>query len=235
MRKTIRHMAAVIAAVSVMATAGISVSAATASDVVGAARSAGFLEIYVQQLDNYLKVNKFTSHQYDVMIQKLGNVESIGDDVAMKYFGKTLAEMRGQGGSGNTEGTDSTGGTQGTSGTSNGDLSEILPNDNVAQQITDKMSDEEMLQAINEIVDAGKEVGVDISVDKVASKVYTLTVRDKDGNIQMVTTLGKAVDKTGAEIPQSSENHAVPAAAALVIAVAGAGAYCLSRKNRVAE
>ena len=229
MRKTIRHMAAVIAAVSVMATAGISVSAATASDVVGAARSAGFLEIYVQQLDNYLKVNKFTSHQYDVMIQKLGNVESIGDDVAMKYFGKTLAEMRGQGGSGNTEGTDSTGST------ANGDLSEILPNDNVAQQITDKMSDEEMLQAINEIVDAGKEVGVDISVDKVASKVYTLTVRDKDGNIQMVTTLGKAVDKTGAEIPQSSENHAVPAAAALVIAVAGAGAYCLSRKNRVAE
>ena len=229
MRKTIRHMAAVIAAVSVMATAGISVSAATASDVVGAARSAGFLEIYVQQLDNYLKVNKFTSHQYDVMIQKLGNVESIGDDVAMKYFGKTLAEMRGQGGSGNTEGTDSTGST------ANGDLSEILPNDNVAQQITDKMSDEEMLQVINEIVDAGKEVGVDISVDKVASKVYTLTVRDKDGNIQMVTTLGKAVDKTGAEIPQSSENHAVPAAAALVIAVAGAGAYCLSRKNRVAE
>lgn len=229
MRKTIRHMAAVIAAVSVMATAGISVSAATASDVVGAARSAGFLEIYVQQLDNYLKVNKFTSHQYDVMIQKLGNVESIGDDVAMKYFGKTLAEMRGQGGSGNTEGTDSTGST------ANGDLSEILPNDNVAQQITDKMSDEEMLQAINEIVDAGKEVGVDISVDKVASKVYTLTVRDKDGNIQMVTTLGKAVDKTGAEIPQSSENHAVPAAAALVIAAAGAGAYCLSRKNRVAE
>ena len=229
-------MAAVIAAVSVMATAGISVSAATASDVVGAARSAGFLEIYVQQLDNYLKVNKFTSHQYDVMIEKLGNVESIGDDVAMKYFGKTLAEMRGQGGSGSsTESTDSTGGTQGSGSTANGDLSEILPNNNVAQQITDKMSDEEMLKAINEIVDAGKEVGVDISVDKVASKVYTLTVRDKDGNIQMVTTLGKAVDKTGAELPQSSENHAVPAAAALIIAAAGAGAYCLSRKNRVAE
>lgn len=231
MRKTIRHMAAVIAAVSVMATAGISVSAATASDVVGAARSAGFLEIYVQQLDNYLKVNKFTSRQYDIMIEKLGNVESIGDDVAMKYFGKTLAEMRGQGGSGSgsTDSTDSTGSKP------NGDLSEVLPNNNVAQQITDKMSDEEMLKAINEIVAAGKEVGVDISVDKVASKVYTLTVRDKDGNIQMVTTLGKAVDRTGAEVPQSSENHAVPAAAALVIAAAGAGAYCLSRKNRVAE
>lgn len=231
MRKTIRHMAAVIAAVSVMATAGISVSAATASDVVGAARSAGFLEIYVQQLDNYLKVNKFTSRQYDIMIDKLGNVESIGDDVAMKYFGKTLAEMRGQGGSGSgsTDSTDSTGSKP------NGDLSEVLPNNNVAQQITDKMSDEEMLKAINEIVAAGKEVGVDISVDKVASKVYTLTVRDKDGNIQMVTTLGKAVDRTGAEVPQSSENHAVPAAAALVIAAAGAGAYCLSRKNRVAE
>ncbi len=224
-------MAAVIAAVSVMATAGISVSAATASDVVGAARSAGFLEIYVQQLDNYLKVNKFTSRQYDIMIEKLGNVESIGDDVAMKYFGKTLAEMRGQGGSGSgsTDSTDSTGSKP------NGDLSEVLPNNNVAQQITDKMSDEEMLKAINEIVAAGKEVGVDISVDKVASKVYTLTVRDKDGNIQMVTTLGKAVDRTGAEVPQSSENHAVPAAAALVIAAAGAGAYCLSRKNRVAE
>lgn len=231
MRNTIRHMAAVIAAVSVMATAGISVSAATASDVVGAARSAGFLEIYVQQLDNYLKVNKFTSRQYDIMIEKLGNVESIGDDVAMKYFGKTLAEMRGQGGSGSgsTDSTDSTGSKP------NGDLSEVLPNNNVAQQITDKMSDEEMLKAINEIVAAGKEVGVDISVDKVASKVYTLTVRDKDGNIQMVTTLGKAVDRTGAEVPQSSENHAVPAAAALVIAAAGAGAYCLSRKNRVAE
>lgn len=234
MRKTIRHMAAVIAAVSVMATAGISVSAATASDVVGAARSAGFLEIYVQQLDNYLKVNKFTSRQYDIMIDKLGNVESIGDDVAMKYFGKTLAEMRGQGGSGSGS-TDSTDSTGGTGSKPNGDLSEVLPNNDVAQQITDKMSDEEMLKAINEIVAAGKEVGVDISVDKVASKVYTLTVRDKDGNIQMVTTLGKAVDKTGAEVPQSSENHAVPAAAALVIAAAGAGAYCLSRKNRVAE
>ena len=50
MKSYIKKIAAVVSAVSIIGTMSISVSAATADDVVAAARSAGVLDEYVQML-----------------------------------------------------------------------------------------------------------------------------------------------------------------------------------------
>lgn len=47
-------------------------------------------------LQNYLKVNKFSESQYDILVDKISNVGSEMDDVALKNFGKTIAEMKGE-------------------------------------------------------------------------------------------------------------------------------------------
>ena len=95
-KKSFKRAVAAVSAVSVIAFGGLSASAATKEDVIAAARSAGFLEVYVQQLSNFLASNNFSSDQYDIMIGALGNIESYGDEIALQYFGKTLDEMRGQ-------------------------------------------------------------------------------------------------------------------------------------------
>ncbi len=68
MKRTIKRLLAAVSAVSVLTFSGLSVSAATAEDVIGAARAAGFLEVYIQQLDNFLKTHSYTSAQYDMML-----------------------------------------------------------------------------------------------------------------------------------------------------------------------
>ena len=64
MKRTIKRLLAAVSAVSVLTFSGLSVSAATAEDVIGAARAAGFLEVYIQQLENFLKTHNYTSAQY---------------------------------------------------------------------------------------------------------------------------------------------------------------------------
>lgn len=88
--KSFKRAVAAVSAVSVIAFGGLSASAATKEDVIAAARSAGFLEVYVQQLSNFLASNNFSSDQYDIMIGALGNIESYGDEIALQYFGKLL-------------------------------------------------------------------------------------------------------------------------------------------------
>lgn len=68
MKKSFKRAVAAVSAVSVIAFGGLSASAATKEDVIAAARSAGFLEVYVQQLSNFLASNNFSSDQYDIMI-----------------------------------------------------------------------------------------------------------------------------------------------------------------------
>ena len=165
-------------------------SAATAEDVVAAARGAGFQEQYVQVLENYLKVNKFTESQYDILVSKISSVGSDMDDMAMKYFGVTVDEMKGGSGSGSSD--------SGDSGSTDIDLGDEKKNQFISD-LVDKMTGEEIMNSINKIVDAGKQMGLDITVEKKGEKNFVMTVRDADGNVQLVTPVGKLVDTTGVE------------------------------------
>lgn len=214
MKKYLRKISAVIAASAVIATAGISASAATADDVVAAARSAGFLEEYVQYLQNYLRVNKFTSSQYDILVDGIANAGSELDDVALANFGKTVAEMKG-------ENTDP-------------ETGEV--NDSFLNQIEEALKSEDYVNTIDHIISAGKEVGLDITVEKNSDKSFTVTVRDKDGNVQMIAPVGKLVDRTGVESENEEDNNFMVAAVVCssVITAGGIGALILSIKNRKA-
>ncbi|MGN1480500.1 hypothetical protein [Porcipelethomonas sp.] len=215
MKKSLKKIAAAAAAVSIMCTAGISVSAATADDVIAAARGAGFLEEYVQVLDNYLKVNKFSSSQYDILVEKISNVGSEMDDIAMQYFGKTVAEMKGE---------------------AKVDPDTGIVDDSFLREIADKMTSEQVLSSINEIVEAGKKMGLDITVEQKAEKSFVMTVRDSEGNVQLVTPVGKLVDQTGVQDNSGNDGFIwVAALCAGMIAAGGTGAWLLSRYNKKAE
>ena len=214
MNSYIKKIAAVVSAVSIIGTMSISVSAATADDVVAAARSAGFLEEYVQMLQNYLKVNKFSESQYDILVDKKSNVGSEMDDVALKNFGKTIAEMKGE---------------------AKVDPDTGVVDDSFLKDVVDKMTNENIMNSLNEIVEAGKKMGLNITVEQKGDKNFLMTVRDADGNVQTVVPVGKLVDTTGAEDNSAEGYPEFALLCSAVIAAGGIGAWLLSIANKKME
>lgn len=229
MKKSFKRIIAAISAVSVIAFGGISASATTADDVIAAARGAGILETYVAQLENFLRANSFNSNQYDMMIDGLANIRSISMDVVRQYFpdAESIDEFFV--------------GYEGGDSTDDSDTSTTKPNltkdeqtiQDMAQQIQDNMTNEQMLQAIQEVIDTGKKIGLDITVEQTGDKSFTMTVKDKDGNVKLVAPIGKLVSTTGVEAQQQDGSFVTVAViCASVLAAGGIGAYALSRKNR---
>lgn len=234
MKKTFKRIIAAVSAVSVIAFGGISASATTADDVIAAARGAGILDTYVAQLENFLRANDFTSNQYDMMIDGLGNIRNISMDVVHQYFPdvESIDEFFGGGGSSGDTADDSD--SDNTSPTTKPNLSKDEQTiQDMAQQIQDNMTNEQMLQAIQEVIDTGKKIGLDITVEQTGDKSFTMTVKDKDGNVKLVAPIGKLVSTTGVEAQQQDGSFVTVAAiCASVLAAGGIGAYILSRKNR---
>lgn len=232
MKKTFKRIIAALAAVSVIAFGGISASATTADDVIAAARGAGILDTYVAQLENFLRANDFTSNQYDMMIDGLGNIRNISMDVVRQYFpdAESIDEffVGYEGGSSDDSDSDN------TSPTTKPNLSKDEQTiQDMAQQIQDNMTNEQMLDAIQEVIDTGKKIGLDITVEQTGDKSFTMTVKDKDGNVKLVAPIGKLVSTTGVEAQQQDGSFVTVAAiCASVLAAGGIGAYILSRKNR---
>ncbi|MGN0612684.1 MAG: hypothetical protein ACI4JB_02175 [Porcipelethomonas sp.] len=227
MKNHIKRLAAAAAAISVIGTASLSVSAATADDVVAAARGAGFQEEYVQVLQNYLNVSKFTSEQYDIMVDTLYSVGSEMDDIAMQYFGTTIAGMKGAG--------------QSSSGDSDSDDNKDF-DDSFLKDLANKMTDDNIVSILDQMVSAGKELGLDVSFEKKSDKNYVLTVKDADGNIQLVTPIGNLVDRTGVQageltaVTNESENSDLPALYILAAAALGCtGAAALAKTAKKEE
>lgn len=213
MKNYIKRIAAVLSAVTIMGTMSISASAATADDVVAAARAAGFLEEYVQMLQNYLKVNKFTESQYDILVDKISNVGSEMDDVALKNFGKTIAEMKGE---------------------ASVDPETGVVDDSFLKDVVDKMTNENIMNSLNQIVEAGKKMGLNITVEQKGDKNFLMTVRDAEGNVQTIVPVGKLVDTTGAEDNSADGFAGFAALCTAIVTAGGIGAWLLSVKNRKA-
>ena len=175
---------------------------------------AGFLEEYVQMLQNYLKVNKFSESQYDILVDKISNVGSEMDDVALKNFGKTIAEMNGE---------------------AKVDPDTGVVDDSFLKDVVDKMTNENIMNSLNEIVEAGKKMGLNITVEQKGDKNFLMTVRDADGNVQTVVPVGKLVDTTGAEDNSAEGYPEFALLCSAVIAAGGIGAWLLSIANKKME
>lgn len=238
MKKKFKRIMAAIIAVTAVAFGGISASATTASDVVAAARGAGILETYVSQLENFLRANSFSSDQYDMMISGLGGIRDISMDVVHQYFPEVNSVDEFFGG-GNSSDDDSS--RSDSNSNNNTKPTKPLTNDektvqDMAEKIADKMTTDQMLEAINEVISTGKELGLDITVEQTGEKSFTMTVKDKDGNVKLVTPIGNLVSKTGVQ-PEEHENNllTVTSICTAVFAAGGVGAWFLSRKNHGEE
>ena len=229
MKFTIKRALAALAASTMMIAMPMSASAATKEDVVAAARGAGFLEEYVQMLQNYLNVTPFTESQYDIMVDKLYSAGEEFNDISMRYFGKTIPELKGQGGEHNSDDSEDP-----TDPTTPNNVDPGLQKK--LAEIASHLTEVQKEKRFKELKDAGKEMGVDISFEKKGEKDYIMTIKDKDGNVQLVTPIGKLVDTTGAE----EEDDDV--SAALILAVLGgsaalgcAGAYVIAAISKKKE
>ncbi len=235
--KRLKRIIAAITAVSFIAFGGISASATTADDVIAAARGAGILDTYVAQLENFLRANKFNSDQYDMMIDGLANIRNISMDVVRQYFpdAESIDEFFvGYEGGSSDDTTDDSSDSDNTTPTTKPNLTKDEQTiQDMAQQIQDNMTNEQMLEAIQEVIDTGKKIGLDITVEQTGDKSFTMTVKDKDGNVKLVAPIGKLVSTTGVEA-QQQDGSFVPVAVicTAVLAAGGIGAYVLSRKNR---
>ncbi|MCM1225908.1 MAG: hypothetical protein NC320_00585 [Clostridium sp.] len=240
MKMKLKSIIAAITAVSAIAFGSVSVSATTADDVIAAARGAGILDTYVAQLENFLLVNKFNSDQYDMMIDGLANIRNISLDVARQYFPdvQSIDDFFGGGSSSEEPATDSS--SNGSSGNTPAvdklDKNE-KPLKDLAEDIQQNMSADQMLDAINEVIETGKNIGLDITVEQTGEKSFLLTAKDKDGVVKLVMPIGKLVSTTGVEAESGKDNGFMTVAAicAAVTASAGIGAYALSRKNKNGE
>jgi hypothetical protein len=251
MKKNIKKIFAAFSAVSVIAFGGITASATTAEDVVAAARGAGIRETYVQTLANFLRANKFNSNQYDMMIEGIGNIRNTNLELIQKYFPEidSYDDIYGGGSSDSSSadkndsdkpskpGSSSNSNSNSSSKPSAGTSSDNLTKDeqtiqDLADDIEDKLTHEEMLESINQVISTGKDLGLDITVEQNAEKSFTITVKDKEGNIKLVTPVGKIVSKTGVENNQNDGDFVTVAAlCASLLAVGGIGAWVLGRKN----
>lgn len=242
MKMKLKGIIAAITAVSAIAFGSVSVSATTADDVIAAARGAGILDTYVAQLENFLLVNKFNSDQYDMMIDGLANIRSISLDVVRQYF-PDVQSIDDFFGSGSSSGNGDTP-TDSSSNASSGNTPVVdkldkneKPLKDLAEDIQQNMSTEQMLDAINEVIETGKKIGLDITVEQTGEKSFLLTAKDKDGVVKLVMPIGKLVSTTGIEAESDKDNGFMTVAAicAAVTASAGIGAYALSRKNKTGE
>lgn len=103
--------------------------------------------------------------------------------------GKTLDEMRGQA----EEEADK------KNESNKGDNKFDVPaSDSWAAQVVDKMTNDQLIKSLNEIVNTGKQLGLDITVEQNGDKNFIMTVKDSKGNVQLVTPIGKVVATTGA-------------------------------------
>lgn len=142
--------------------------------------------------------------------------------------GKTLDEMRGQA----EEEADK------KNESNKGDNKFDVPaSDSWAAQVVDKMTNDQLIKSLNEIVNTGKQLGLDITVEQNGDKNFIMTVKDSKGNVQLVTPIGKVVATTGAEAEVDESDlgfESVAALCASVLAAGGIGAWLLGRKNRKA-
>ena len=136
------------------------------------------------------------------------------DDVALKNFGKTIAEMKGE---------------------AKVDPDTGVVDDSFLKDVVDKMTNENIMNSLNEIVEAGKKMGLNITVEQKGDKNFLMTVRDADGNVQTVVPVGKLVDTTGAEDNSAEGYPEFALLCSAVIAAGGIGAWLLSIANKKTE
>ncbi len=235
MKKRFRSIIAALTAVTVISFGSMSVSATTAADVVAAARGAGIHSTYVAQLENFLAANEFTSNQYDMMIDGLGNIGNISLSVIKRYFPEinSIEDFYNGPSSSDDSNTDPTD-TKKPGTIINGTLTPEEENiKDKTEEIMDNMTNEDMLDAIEEMIETGKQVGLDITAEQVGDKAFTITVKDKDGNIKLVAPIGQLVSRTGVQDVSTESDSNTVAVASLGLLVAGiAGMAFLNRKNR---
>lgn len=237
MKKSFKSIIAALSAVSVLSFGGITASATTADDVVAAARGAGIRSDYVIQLENFLYANDFNSNQYDMMIEGLGGIRNISIDVIKRYLPEveSIDDLFGGGSSG---GSDENSGENQSSEENDSTYDDLPEKDKeklneITDKIEENMTNEQMLDVIQQVIDTGKKLGLDVTVEQNGEKNFTMTVKDKDGNIKLVAPIGKVVSKTGAEAGESGTDFAgVAAVSASVLAAGCIGAWVLGRKNR---
>lgn len=90
-------------------------------------------------------------------------------------------------------------------------------------------SAEQKAEILNKVAEVGGDVDVNITVDKVSDKRYSITATDKDGKVVTVINAGQFVDQTG---EKDYTPYAVAGVGATLLLASAAALSVLNRKNK---
>ena len=201
------------------------VSAGTKEDVIAAAKQAGISDIYLQQGLNYLESNNYSSEQYDQIIGQIYSYKNSTDDAIEKYFEGTssqtqpavtetsIVETTKQENIAvnvNTEVATTTQ-TEKFGALSPEEQKEKLSNMTTEEKkefisslssqeknsIIKNLPNEDKIEIINELIDTGSQLGMNFTVDEFTKESLAFSVRDDQGELVDVSSMGIVIDETG--------------------------------------
>ncbi|MDO5560577.1 MAG: hypothetical protein Q4F95_13435 [Oscillospiraceae bacterium] len=209
-------------AVAFAAFSPLKVSAATKDDVISATMGTNLPKETIQQGINYLNTKEFTSEQYDQMLAEIQKYTQDQDKNIQDELENKNPPAEDSSSSAGQDSTAEQGGTTDSSSAGSGDSSqssdsivsekvddfmnmtqaekEEYINNLTPQQkneIIKNMDKDKQMEIVNGIISVGEQFGMHITVDDFQDNTLTYSVRDSEGKVVDISSVGVIVDDTG--------------------------------------
>ena len=224
-----------------------SVKAATKEDVIAAAKSAGIPETDIQNGINFLESSSYTPEQYDKMIDKINEL-AVKKDEGIKdaldnasgavipsqtqpavTTGETGAAQQTQPGAAGNQSSVISGIADKYSSMTPEEKKDYIAGMTAAEknEIIKSIDKDKQLEIINSLIDAGSEFGMNIAVDDLTDNKLTYSVRDNDGQIVDISSVGIVIGDTGKDYTA----FILIAASVIVMSSAGIAVFAAMQKK----
>ena len=233
-----------------------SVKAATKEDVIAAAQAAGIPDTYIQNGINLLESNSYSPQDYDNIIAKIkeysdssnGGVEDFLEDNSGAGAPSQTQPAVTTGAAEQTQSAGNAAGNPVSNPSAAGNQSSVVAGivDKYASmtpeekkeyiegmtaaeknEIIKNLDKDKQLEIINSLIDAGSEFGMNITVDGLTDNALTYSVRDNDGQIVDISSVGVIVGDTGIDYTA----FILIAAAVIVMSCAGIAAFAVIQRK----
>ncbi len=233
-----------------------SVKAATKEDVIAAAKAAGIPDTYIQNGKNLLETSSYSPEDYDNIIAKIKEYSGNSNDGVKDFLDdasdavvppQTQPAVTTEAGSqiqpaGNTAGNPVSapapagnhspvisGIIDKYSSMTPEERKEYIEGMTAAEknEIIKNLDKDKQLEIINSLIDAGSEFGMNIAVDDLTDNKLTYSVRDNDGQIVDISSVGIVIGDTGKDYTA----FILIAASVIVMSSAGIAVFAAMQKK----
>lgn len=175
--------------------------AATQNDVIKAAKSAGVSDFYINE--GLTHADEYTSKQYDEMIRQINNYKKTVNTYLAKYFGGNPDDYS----SSNKKREADTKFVsmsmdekveyvQKMSDSKRKNFIETMTTSE-RNSVVKQLSVSELTEILTPLTKFAQSLGFNVTVDSIIDGTISMSIRDKDGNLIDVSTVGTVIDNVG--------------------------------------